>query len=451
MGIFDDIIAAIPEYSRLPSIAEIEAVTDEMAEWPGVRVWTPGHSRAGRPIRCVEVGDGPRRVLLVGFPHPEEPVGALTLDHLLRLAAETDLTERLGVRLCVIRVADRDAALLNEVWFETPCDLEAYVAGAYRPPWLEQVEWTYPARYKDYIFDAPIPETRAVMAAIASAPLDFTSSLHNACFGGTFFYASDAGPRLVAELVDLVRAAGLPLHLGEPEAPFVPTLGPGIYREGGLAEEYDYYVSVGEDPLQNMIAGTGHSAYSRSVWPQCASLMSEVPSFTSSSMSDLSPAGMTRGEVQREGMAAVRGHVDWLASKLEDVGESCTQDTPWRRTVEGYIVDTRHFLGAQEKWLATEEASSAQEATVAQMVDYHYLREMYALFKLGQFARAMDAEPRPAAVVRASAEAARARLHERLSVIVAATGLYPVPLRTRVQVQLGTILAGLQETILLGS
>ena len=442
---FDDIISAIPEYSRFPSIAEIEAVTDEMAEWPGVSVWTPGHSRAGRPIRCVEVGHGPRRVLLVGFPHPEEPVGALTLDHLLRLAAETDLAERLGIRLCVIRVADCDTARLNEVWFETPYDLEAYVAGAYRPPWLEQVEWTYPARYKDYAFDAPIPETQAVMAAIAAAPLDFTSALHNCHFGGTYFYASNANPRLVAELGDLVRSAGLPLHLGEPEAPFVPTLGPGVYRDVGIEEEYGYYVSAGEDPLHNMITGTGHSAYARAAWPQCVSLMSEVPSFTSAAISDLSPAGMTRGDAQREGMAAVRGHVAWLAARLEDVGASLTQDTPWRRAVEGYIAATRSALEAQEKWLATE-ALATQEATVAQVVDNRYLHEAYALLRLGQFARAMDAEPRPAAVLQGAAEAARERLRERLSVIVAATGLYAVPLRTRVQVQLGTILAGLQAT-----
>lgn len=446
MTAVDDLLESLPDWKAFPTIDEIEAATDEMAEWPGVRVWTPGHSGEGHPIRCVEMGQGSRRALLIGFPHPEEPVGALTLDHLLRSRATVRLCAELDVRLSVIRVADLDAARLNESWFSTPLDLESFFTGVYRPPVLEQVEWTFPCSYRDYSFQTPPPQTQAVIAAMQSGPLHFVSSLHNAHFGGAFFYVSHASRRLLARLQDLIADSSVPLHRGEPEVPFVPEIADGVFREVGVADEYEYYVRSGMDPLAHLVGGTGHSGYACSLWPGCRTLMSEIPGFVSDLNGNLSPAGISNGEAQRRGIALLRGHVEWLTARLRELGDALPIQSPWLRTVREYVAITPGQLDAHEAWLAADP-SAHKEATVAQAADYGLLRELSALFKLGQFARALEAQGgRDAAAKRVEA-AARERLRSRLTVIASETGLRPVELRERAYLQLAAILEGLKEAV----
>lgn len=47
------------------------------------------------------------------MPHPEEPVGALLLEHLLPLLAD-GLAEELGFGFSVVKVGDPDAMRRNE-------------------------------------------------------------------------------------------------------------------------------------------------------------------------------------------------------------------------------------------------------------------------------------------------------------------------------------------------
>src|SRR5690349_5655047 len=83
------------------------------------RVENVGRSSEGRPIDLVTVGHGRRRVLLIGVPHPNEPIGTLTIDFLTRALCEDDaLRAALDVTLHVVPVADPDGLVLNEGWFE---------------------------------------------------------------------------------------------------------------------------------------------------------------------------------------------------------------------------------------------------------------------------------------------------------------------------------------------
>ena len=79
---------------------------------------------------------------------------------------------------------------------------------------------------------------------------------------------------------------------------------------------------------------------------------------------------------------------------------------------------------------------------MAQRFDSLHNRELLALCRLGQFARLLD----PAASdVRLAAlrEAAEARVRERVATVTAAAGIRPVPIRDRVQMQLGALLGAL--------
>ena len=74
----------VPEYREFLTFDELRARARALVgEFPGVaRLETAGASAEGRPIELLTVGHGRRPVLLVGVPHPNEPIGTLTVDFL---------------------------------------------------------------------------------------------------------------------------------------------------------------------------------------------------------------------------------------------------------------------------------------------------------------------------------------------------------------------------------
>src|SRR5207247_8872820 len=81
-----------------------------VAEFPGVaRLETVGASAEGRPIELLTIGHGRTPALFLGVPHPNEPIGTLTLECPCRLLCEdAELPARLGPTVHAIKVADPD-------------------------------------------------------------------------------------------------------------------------------------------------------------------------------------------------------------------------------------------------------------------------------------------------------------------------------------------------------
>jgi hypothetical protein len=70
-----------------------------------------GASAEGRPIELLSIGNGRRPALLVGVPHPNEPIGTLTFEFLCRLFCEdAALREGLGGKDYLRRTPKRLAA-----------------------------------------------------------------------------------------------------------------------------------------------------------------------------------------------------------------------------------------------------------------------------------------------------------------------------------------------------
>jgi hypothetical protein len=431
---------------RFLRVDELEASTDrQLEDLPGLRAWVCGHDAEGREMRCLEAGRGPRRALLLGHVHGEEPVGTLVLEYLLPLFAESDISERLGFSLAAIKVCDPAAARLNEGWLAQPYDVEAYVLHSYRSAYSEQPVWSFPIEYKGYRFDAPPPETRAMMAAIDAAPLDLIMSLHNCSFYGGYYYVSDADEELLRELEAVREASGIPAHRGEPELPYLTELGDGIYDAVTVDKEYDYLEEYGDGPVE-LDAGCDCDEYAMRRWGAHA-VLAEVPCFTSDQVADRFPAGMTRGEARLEGIALEEEHVEWLRARFaEAAGLIGPAASPWQRAVAGYLADCDGELPAQRREARTA-ARFAAGATVAQRFDSLYNRELLALCRLGQFAR-MAAE---AATHRSPGQErlaglrdeTEAHVRERLAAVVTAAGIRPVPIRERVRMQLGALLASM--------
>ncbi len=211
----------------------------------------------------------------------------------------------------MVKAGDPAAVVLNEPWFEDPCDLAGFLLRTYRPALHDQFEWTFPVEYKRYAFTRPLPEAAAVMQVIGRRPLDFYMPLHNADFSGAHFYLSGEDPELQGQLASVMAAAGLPPDCGEPEMPYLRELAPGAFRASGLADDYEFYATYGEDPTAILDFGTSSDDYAGAMW-DCFTPVAEVPCFTSPRTADRAPAGLTRREAKLRGIDAQERLARWL-------------------------------------------------------------------------------------------------------------------------------------------
>jgi hypothetical protein len=421
----------VPEHREFLTLRELQASSHGLvSEFPAVaRSEEVGRSAEGRPIELLSIGDGPRSVLLVGVPHPNEPIGTLTAEFLSRLMCENDaLREDLGITLHVIKVADPDGLVLNEGWFKGTFSPLRYALNYYRPPHREQVEWSFPVSYRSLQFSTPAPETAAVMRVMERVRPDVFYSLHNAGFCGVYFYLSDDRPVLIPALHELVGAQGLPLHRGEPEVPYLKTLAPAVYRLFGIAEHYDYLAaSLGEDPAPLIEAGTSSDDWLSGVC-DAFSIVCELPYYTSPILEDTGSAGRSRRDAVREGVARATAIHAEIARRFDALS---APDHRLTRSVADYVRKTPKRLGAE---LAhAEEASYGRDATRAEALDATTCRAFYHLVYLGEVYRL-------AVMTGASREAAdiEAQLARQMRDVERESALSVLPIRPLVAVQAGT-------------
>ena len=338
-----------------------------------------GESADGRDIDLITAGSGSKSSLLVGVPHPNEPIGALTVLQLLRALAETPewLSDN-DRTVAFIPVADPDGLSLNEGWFKQPQSPLTYALNFYRPPSSEQVEWSFPIDYKDLHFNTPAPETSAVMAAIDKLHPDDLFSLHNSAFGGAYFYTSNREPAFHDALRAAVAQTSVPLHRGEPEAPYVEVFSPAVHRILSATGHYDFMVDQGADISQ--MGGGGSWDYLQARCPGAQILVCEVPYFTAPALSDESASGLTRRQAGLQGLAERRKVMSKLADAFQQVQADAPHDRLWR-AVRWYVDYMTSTIDAEASDLASEQY--AQPATGSQAFDAVACRTFYNLLFVG--------------------------------------------------------------------
>lgn len=427
------LLARVPDHREFFGFDELRARSMALCrEFPGTaRMEQVGASSEGRPIDLVSVGHGRTQVLLLGVPHPNEPIGTLTIDFLTRLLCEDDdLRARLDVTLHAVPVADPDGLVLNEGWFRGTFSPLRYALEFYRPPHREQVEWSFPVLYKTLRWTTPTPETATVMRVMERLRPRLFYSLHNAGFCGVYFYVSHMRPALFEAFHALVASQGLPLHRGEPEVPYLKTLAPAIYGLFGIADTYEYLArTLGEDPASIIEAGTCGDDWIRRVCDDAFSLVCELPYYTSPALDDPAPAGCTRRE------AVIRGVEGGLAIHAELAGYFAAlgaraPDHRLTRSVADYVRKLPKRLAAHRA--EAETPAYARQATRAEAVDATVCSTFYHLLYLGEVHRL-------AAMVGDGplADAVHARLSALAADVERASALRVLPLRPLVAVQAG--------------
>jgi len=436
------LLARVPKHESFwPWEVIRERVHRLCADYPGLaRCETVGESVEGRPIELLAVGHGRRHVLLVGVPHPNEPVGTLTIDFLAQLLCEDEaLRTTLDCTLWIVPVADPDGLVLNAGWLGETFSPLRYALEFYRPPHCEQVEWSFPVEYRTLRFARPTPETAAVMRVMERVRPQLFYSLHNAGFCGVYFYVSALLPGLAPAFQQLVAEQGLALHRGEPEVPYLRELAPAIFALFGIDETYEYLArTLDVDPAPLIESGTSADDWLKMLCPEAFSLVCEVPYYTSPLLADLSPAGESRRAAllagiarSRELHAATARHYAELAPRLPDHRLT--------RSVRDYVEKTPRRLAADERQAA--DPAYEREATRAEQVDARVCGLLHHACYRGELRRL---------AVLAGDRARAARIEQELLALVTEiereSRLCVLPLRPLVATQAGAGLLAMAAT-----
>lgn len=424
----------IPDYQEFLTPDELHASSVQLVkEFPHLaQLCEIGTSTEGRTIELLTIGNGPKVALFIGAPHPNEPIGTLTLDFLSRFLCERqDVRERLGYTFLIVKVSDPDGLALNSGWLKEKFSPLTYALNYYRPPQDEQVEWGFPIHYKTLHFATPPAETQAVMRLMEQYRPTFYYSLHNASFCGVYFYLTRRLPALFAQLHQLVAEHGLPLHQGEPEVSYIQAWDQAIYPLFGAREQYDFLAqNLGVDPTPYLATGTSSDDYLKLLVPEALSLVCELPYFTDPVLEDSSPSGMSRREAMAEGMRRTEETLRVLETHFLALQDVLPRNRLFRSVAE-YLRRTPKRLAAQRT--AITEPAYAQEASRAQAFDARVCRSFHVMLYLGELyrlTREIGEEGR--------AEEMRGHIATRMEQISAESKIHTIPLRQLVSLQVGS-------------
>ncbi|MEW2299795.1 M14 family zinc carboxypeptidase [Streptomyces sp. NPDC006655] len=217
---------------RYPTVAEVEdAARRLVSRSAGAgRLRRIGTSREGRPILMLSVGHGPRHVLVVARPHPDEPVGGATAIALAERVAGGDrsspATDPAVVTWDIVLCLDPDGAELSRGIEEATAGprhtLDAYFRAAYRPVAAEQPEWA-PLEGRQ------LPESQALFRVIDELRPFLQCSLHGVEAGGSWVQSTRDLPGLAVPFMTSAAELGVPVQRGTFDALYWENPAPGIY------------------------------------------------------------------------------------------------------------------------------------------------------------------------------------------------------------------------------
>lgn len=390
--LFEQLISNIPDYKEFLTVEEMDANSHQLAkDHPDcVEIFQMGETREHHPLYCLKIGNGSHPALMFGCPHPNEPIGTMMLEYFTKQLAENkELREELDYTWYVVKAWDADGLKLNEEWLKGPYTLYNYSRNFFRPAGHKQVDWTFPIDYKEMHFHNPLPETEAMMKLIDEVKPEFIYSLHNAGFGGVYWYLSRQTPEIYDDLREAAHKQEIPLSLGEPEAPYCVLWSPAIYQSLGIRQDYDYMEKYGVQDLGNVMkTGTCSADYGKDVC-NAFTLLTELPYFYDERITDLSDSNISRED-------AITQKLDWA-----DAGSKFIVDT--LQLSKQYMDKENPFLLALIAFTETSSSDATRKmikadpeyqkkATVAEEFDNLLVSKFYKMLSFGMLVRANESE-----------------------------------------------------------
>ncbi len=351
------ILASIPDYKAFLTVEEMNQALLQLAkDYPDkVTVFEAGRSRKGSPMLCAKVGSGSKNALFYGCPHPNEPIGAMMCHYFARALAEDDGYRReLDYTFYIMPVSDVDGTKLNEAWFKGPFTIYHYARNFFRPAGEEQVEWTFPIQYKSFTFNAPLPETQALMKLLDETKPAFIYSLHNGGFGGAFWYISrDMGQEVYDEMYAAAAQGTVPLDLGEPEMPFVVNYSPAVYKMPCARDMYDFYEKFAPgNPAELMMGGDCSASYAGE---DAALLVTELPYFYDKRVDSKKPLEYPRKTAALARIDLTLSHMELLTKYYKTMQPFYSPDNPFSKMLAMYVRLSSGSAESQRAYIEQDE------------------------------------------------------------------------------------------------
>jgi hypothetical protein len=388
---FESIVEEVPDYETFFTVDELNSSSERLAKkYPSkVKISEIGKSRKKEKIQALRIGKGRKIALLFAFPHPNEPIGSMTLEYLSWRLVEDKSLDELNYTWFIVKCSDPDGARLNEGWFKGPYTPQHYALNYYRPPGFQQIEWTFPIKYKTLVWDKPIPETRALMKVMEEVKPQFMYSLHNSGFGGVYFYVSSRCKSLYAKFQNLAESERLPLHLGEPEAPYMKKLAKAIFKMPTSIERYEFLKRHSQkDPAEIINYGTSSDDYARRV-AGSFTLVCEMPYYYDQRIGDTSESDVVRKEAILHGLGLAEERYsfvkkNYLRAKLSDKDRK--DKKPFIDAIEDSLKRFPDVIKTRRHW-ARSDPELKRNATVAEKFDSFVISRFYDLLSLGMLYR----------------------------------------------------------------
>ena len=287
----------------------------------------------------------------------------------------------------IVKAWDADGLVRNEGWLKGPYTIFNYSRNFFRPAANLQVDWTFPIDYKELHFHNIMPETQAMKNLIDRIKPAFTYALHNAGFGGVYWYVTEDVPALYPGLREAVERQGIPLHLGEPESPAIPQLAPAVLLAEGIEAEYDYFERFGAKNIPKIVtSGTCSDSYSKQNYGTFT-FLTEMPYFYDARIADSTPAAVTRS-------AAVIEKIDWTLESNRRMKEILQGSERYMGEKNPYLCAVHDALedsGLEpNRRMAQEDPAYQRPATQAEYFDNVLVTQFYRLLSYGMLIRAHE-------------------------------------------------------------
>lgn len=392
--LFDELLQNIPDYKEFLTVDELDASSRALAErYPDtVSLFEIGKTKDGHPLLCLKIGNGSKNALMFGCPHPNEPIGTMMLEYFTEnLAKNKALRDELGYTWYVVKAWDADGLRLNEKWLKGPYTIYNYSRNFFRPAGYRQVDWTFPVDYKNLHFHDSIPETKAMMGLIDEIKPAFIYSLHNAGFGGVYWYLSNPLPELYDSMYAAANRVGVPLNLGEPEAPYCVPFAPAVYESLGIEQEYDYmeqYAPEGTDIAAEFNVGNCSESYAR---PRYGSftMLTELPYFYDKRIMDLSEGSMLRRDAALKKLDEADASNRYILETMALTRKYFAPLNPFKLALDAF--STGRSSEATRNMVRTDP-EFAKTATVAEEFDNLLISRFYKSLSYGMLIRANEYE-----------------------------------------------------------
>jgi hypothetical protein len=371
----------------IPTVDQVVSEVEKLAaDLPEVcRTRRIGTSRLGEPLRMLSVGHGRRNALVVGCPHPNEPVGLRTvLDLAKRVATTPELREGLDFSWHFVPCIDPDGTRLNEGWFAGPLTIRSYHEHFYRPAFDDQPEWTFPVLDERAFFDRTLPETQALARVIDELRPSFQYSLHNANFGGVFFILNGGLPGMGEDLGQVAADQGVPLSLGPVDTLGWETAAPAVYLMPPASE----LIEAAARGTRDSVRHGGSSAHYAERYGT-TTLITEVPFWHDARADDLSDSGRSYADTLRHAAVELRDDRSVLSDLYEQMTPWLVVPTPMRRSIADTLATASSAAAAND---AVAEQAPDRPATVAEAFAASTLVHMLRLRASGMMRRQLAVE-----------------------------------------------------------